>query len=683
MSAMPAMPTAQQILADPSLLLHGRQESHIPLTGVDGKVGALVSVNGEDYIITSPNADRIYTPPLGECSISLKVNHHFGVHDPMVYPQPFVPEVGYLAAMAEYQHSPHSPLYLKPTEVPFYIPTDDDFILKDPSSSWNKLGTLRTVVREAITNVVRMSTYDLKTSIHSAIRDDERIIQYDLTMQSLCQRLLRPAPKKEAFALLANLNRVYLESQARKLWVSVIKPRLESSNNKVHPPEPVIGAFTDDFDIANHLFRAGIPVWYIHKLSDLPRIRIQQHQQPEIFTSNAIGVSSDSLEVKLVEADPPHPIIFTGFAVDPRRYKEMSTYLRSTISTGILRQPQRDASLGPLRSAALPDGQGKGAKAKDRYRKHDEKRHLPSRSAQDEKRHQPNVLRSKYEDIPNPMMPPPIPAWSDALRALSKLQESHREGFNPGYALPEPGMILGAGNEETRARYLTAYVKMRDALLYRCNAGRSNLHPLSSRQWRSILSIEMGQEPRSETAMGKKRVEAIGLLSQAIGNTFPFTREYLGTLSPVWEEVVLSPLKLPAAQTVREILFELNEANFRIEFHSVDAMLSSPNRPGHTAEDRHLLIAGTCWPNHSMLPDLATAECGLNAPSLIDRGPYLKAVHDIMKGWMGKKPFSLHTSFPQFEDGSVEALKRLTDVETDMASFYTTSFERQSLNDIS
>ncbi|KAJ7598319.1 hypothetical protein C8J56DRAFT_1039190 [Mycena floridula] len=229
------------------------------LTCIDGTIGALVSANGTHCIVTTPNSDCILTPPIGTCSVSMKLDYHFGIHDPIIYPQPYVPNVAYLCAIPAYQKPPMLADSMKPCDVPFYIPQAEDFILKDLSCSWNKLGMLRSVACQGIVDLVHASTYDLKNLPHPTVQNDECTIQYDIIMQGLCQRLLCPTLKNEAFALLANLNRVYLKSQAHKFWLSVIEPCIACNDNKVHPVEPVVGAFTDDFDVANLLFHARIP----------------------------------------------------------------------------------------------------------------------------------------------------------------------------------------------------------------------------------------------------------------------------------------------------------------------------------------------------------------------------------------------------------------------------------------
>ena len=112
---MQTIPNASEIRNNPSLLTHSadpskRQlhssirysvDSSSALACFDGKVGALVNVGSQNYIVTSPNSDCVYIPPLGERSVRMRDLDwcHFGEDDPMLYPQLYAPEVGFLAVI--------------------------------------------------------------------------------------------------------------------------------------------------------------------------------------------------------------------------------------------------------------------------------------------------------------------------------------------------------------------------------------------------------------------------------------------------------------------------------------------------------------------------------------------------------------------------------------------------------
>ena len=65
----------------------------------NGLVGAVIC-DGE-YIVTSPNANTIFNPPLGgDCSLFLRTNLRFGDDDPLQWPQPWVPEYPHLPCIS-------------------------------------------------------------------------------------------------------------------------------------------------------------------------------------------------------------------------------------------------------------------------------------------------------------------------------------------------------------------------------------------------------------------------------------------------------------------------------------------------------------------------------------------------------------------------------------------------------
>lgn len=69
---------------------------HLPEPFTDGLVGAKIG----DLAISTPNAQVIYRPLLDHpASVRLNDDFRFGLHDPMVHPQPFHPSSAHLAVM--------------------------------------------------------------------------------------------------------------------------------------------------------------------------------------------------------------------------------------------------------------------------------------------------------------------------------------------------------------------------------------------------------------------------------------------------------------------------------------------------------------------------------------------------------------------------------------------------------
>ncbi|KAL0562470.1 hypothetical protein V5O48_019617, partial [Marasmius crinis-equi] len=75
---------------------------------IDGKVGAWTG--DRKLFVTSPNSSVIYQPLLGTREVYLRQDYRLGAEDPLLYPQPFIPERCHLAAIPRRPGNPKHPL---------------------------------------------------------------------------------------------------------------------------------------------------------------------------------------------------------------------------------------------------------------------------------------------------------------------------------------------------------------------------------------------------------------------------------------------------------------------------------------------------------------------------------------------------------------------------------------------
>jgi hypothetical protein len=193
---------------------------------------------------------------------------------------------------------------------------------------------------------------------------------------------------------------------------------------------------------------------------------------------------------------------------------------------------------------------------------------------------------------------------------------------------------------------------------------------LSNKMWRNILALEK-TTVRPDTKEGKLREEALQILTKAAKTADIDLR--IGSLSgmaPKWQGTTFRPEELLRPELAREILWELYEANFRVELLSIDALL---NKTGQSVGDREILIGGNCWATGYVIPDLKSAKEGLNSPKLWERRHCLYGMHTIMREWSGSRPPSLCEAFPEVENNH-DGLDKLAVVEKEIAEFYVTSF---------
>lgn len=279
-------------------------------------------------------------------------------------------------------------------------------------------------------------------------------------------------------------------------------------------------------------------------------------------------------------------------------------------------------------------------------------------------------MRNKFIDPVSPLMPESIPVWSDALLSLSRVQEETPEGVNAGYPLPDPGLFLAPDSDATKAIYFSTWLKLRDIVTHRITAPQATLTPLSNKLWRSMLGMEK-TAASSSSKEGLLRAQAITFLKDCLtrSNT-SLDLNHLRSIPAVWRGQELKCNQLPPPSVAKEILWELYELNFRLEFLALDGHLSKSDKP---ATERQILIDGHCWPNNLVLPDIKLADKGVQARSPKERWNSLFGLHMVMSDWRGPRPPALRVSLPIL-DGSLGCEERLEQAEKSMAEFYTQSF---------
>ncbi|KAL0056849.1 hypothetical protein AAF712_016537, partial [Marasmius tenuissimus] len=95
-------------------------------------------------------------------------------------------------------------------------------------------------------------------------------------LQRLLDRLDVPATKSETFLRFACAQRQLLELLARYEWVTIYWDKFEGKDvpETSVATQTIVGAFVEDEEPLDALFRAGIPVWYMRLLSCSPNAHI-------------------------------------------------------------------------------------------------------------------------------------------------------------------------------------------------------------------------------------------------------------------------------------------------------------------------------------------------------------------------------------------------------------------------
>jgi len=108
------------------------------------------------------------------------------------------------------------------------------------------------------------------------------------------------------------LQRFLLELIGAADWYEVFEPRRKVAHSTWDKdPARTLGAFTNDLQVCDQLFRIGLPVYLVRPWDELPSIRIQ----------NVVNtIKHKDLYPEEAALNPTHRAIFHGAANDLRKY---------------------------------------------------------------------------------------------------------------------------------------------------------------------------------------------------------------------------------------------------------------------------------------------------------------------------------------------------------------------------
>ncbi|KIK53472.1 hypothetical protein GYMLUDRAFT_104434, partial [Collybiopsis luxurians FD-317 M1] len=93
-----------------------------------------------------------------------------------------------------------------------------------------------------------------------------------------------------------------------------------------------IGAFTKQLGDLDLLFHAGIPVWYICRVKNMPYVRIDSVAPLLCEDYSQQLIRPDGFVVDCSNTTPPHKIIYNGVPNRPDHFQKMGEYLDSLLN---------------------------------------------------------------------------------------------------------------------------------------------------------------------------------------------------------------------------------------------------------------------------------------------------------------------------------------------------------------
>ncbi|KAF8197199.1 hypothetical protein K438DRAFT_1824855 [Mycena galopus ATCC 62051] len=567
----------------------------------DGKVAALAQLGPEHYFITT-HAD--YVPALTSLqrpqALFLRSDTRYGTDDPTLWPQEFSAQYCHLAAIPKRGSRPE-------LEVMWWDPSPEYFVVG--SAITRGVGCLRSnklsQFLPPVNDLVDRCT-NLKGTSSQFNPLFGQLINSMLAWIEQLQTL--PTTYKDMVFYVTSLQRTFLELEALYKYTTKYKPCMDNYYAaRVPASTPVakcVRAFTTNPVIAQQLWVANLPVWFIRPT----HIFAEENILTTVPLVEPISIALDALD------EGAYPVMYSGDST----VEKMVAISRGAMLDPWYRQAfngfTRSSSATPIASRSRPDiTQSGGSRPSTLVQKPQERRSQSNKQRQCSapyskpppkpamqniyKKPAPNTnqppQRDKFCPLAIPEMPPTIAAWANALMGVDRSVRSSAKHGAP-YVLPEPALL---GHSERRAMFLHHWNLLADGFLFML--GQPMLPQfLSGQEWRDVLEgllMPRGIEGSRTNTRSKALADRIQPALEASNIT-------------AIEGLPIPSTEVPKYNLERthETVWKVAETNFRFEFAALDRLASGMDRldevkrcfAGGMLNARLML----CWNTTSPLP---------------------------------------------------------------------------------
>jgi hypothetical protein len=245
--------------------------------------------------------------------------------------------------------------------------------------------------------------------------------------------------------------------------------------------------------------------------------------------------------------------------------------------------------------------------------------------------------------LDSPFAPFSILAWSAALQAIDKspsclIEASKTLKCYGHYAFPDPGFLVNHTSDKLIAHHIASWLRVCDTWILRL--GNESSLALSSQNWRTLLTMDLGVKVEGTTKTANRRREVLRLLLPKPGASPELKIQSTLKDTCVWQGKEFPSNALPPEDVVRQILWELYELNFIHELVSLDRRACAELDATDVMQliERENKIS-RCFPLDSFRHiTFASENRGLAADAFNKRFHYIVNLFLVMKAWKGKQP---------------------------------------------
>ncbi|KAJ6546303.1 hypothetical protein B0H10DRAFT_2131673 [Mycena sp. CBHHK59/15] len=651
---------------------------HSPLGAFDGQVAALAQIGVEEYFITT-NADYVPVVPSLQLphALFLREDMRYGTDDPTLWPQQWTERYCHFPAIAE-----------KGTRPDLYMMWWDPAITR----GLGRLSHSKLVAR--VDNLRRTSPHHSMSPLFGQLVQTIQIWSEQL-------RTLPTKYEKMVFGVSLNWTVVQLHHDLKPRIDNVFGTSLPSSHDADNTPiAECVGAFTSDPAVAQQLWAARLPFWFLRPtfvfdaenilkvvpLQDpiwIPSGAAQSSGRDVIYSGNSTTEKIAAIHRDAVQKPWYHdPFETARSLVPPSTAPPNSAALTAPVVpvvpvAGSSKSAQRsnesryDSSAAPRTPLAPPSmasvsGRSRSAQRSNESRYDSRYNPYPAKSAaprtpaprtKESRNRQSSSTpwtaplkdpaqpaRDKFAVLSISEMPPSISAWAGALARVDRAVPPYTsDPADRRYVLPEPALLVNS-TPERRRKFLHHWNLLSDGFVYMLsNPGCTQL--LSAQEWRDVLEGLLKTRGHVDSKTHKRS----GGLQERIRPALEASG--IGSIEglPVPNE------SLPhfSLERTREIVWRVAETNFRFEFCALDKWASGKQR----MEDVKVCFAG-----HMLLGvPLEMSKRGWAAPAVDERHPYVRRTARLMQDWVT-------------QSARPPSSPRMQDLENAVCLYYTQAF---------
>ncbi|KAJ7042738.1 hypothetical protein C8F04DRAFT_1251556 [Mycena alexandri] len=582
-------------------LLRNRR-SDIPLGPFDGNVAAHAQLGAQHYFITT-NTNYVPTLPSLETPhrVYLRSDMRYGTDDPTLWPQQWT------------DHYCHMPLIAKRGSRPDLEPM---------CAVTRGLGRLQpariTPLLDVVNAVVRRCT-ELREASNAPLNPlFGELIQHILMWFEQLQTL--PTTFSKMLFALTSLQREVLELDALYQYLTIYKPRM---SNYLTPAASVpgvaqfVGAFTTLPMIAQQLWGAGVPVWFLRPIDVFdaenilrvvsltePSFRLPDSDAhgagapPALYSGNSTVEKIAAIHRAALYTPWYHDPFETGFS---RGRSPSTTPAVPVASTSHVSPP-------PSISRDRPQQQ---QQQQQRYRPYG-----PRKSTA--KKGDVKVQRDKFSRVNITEMPPAIESMAAALAQVDReIVPYTSNDDDKRYVFPEPALLVNTNADRRHHKFLHHWNLLADGFIYMLTRQPQLLRP---QEWRDLLEGLITERG----APGSKSQKRSAKLQDRIRPALEASNVTTISNFPVPDESIPQF----TVNHTREIVWQVAETSFRFEFCSLDKRAS-----GHDRLDQ----VKRCFAGHMLIgAPLEMSTKGWASTSPEERHRYVVRTAELMLDWTTK-----------------------------------------------